>query len=111
MLFILLSRTWFSLLIAASPLLVGGGGAVPDPSPAPVVTPSCRFSAAPPDDCAVPALLVPGGGALAPFCANDTPEAARLTSAAIKTVDVLAITESPFMIQRRGPLPGSPADV
>ena len=67
MLFILLSRIWFSLLIAVSALVVGGGEALPVPSAAePVVTPGCRFSAAPPDDYAVPALLVPGGGALAP---------------------------------------------
>ena len=61
MLFILLSRSWFSLLIAAS-VLVAGGAALPDPNPEPVVTPGCRFCAVPPDDCAVPALLVPGGG-------------------------------------------------
>jgi hypothetical protein len=68
MLFILLSRIWFSLLIAVSALVVGGGAALPDPSPAePVVTPGCRFSAAPPDDCAVLALLVPGVDPLAPF--------------------------------------------
>ena len=67
MLFILLSSSWFSLLIAASVPVVAGEAALPDPSPEPVVTPGCRFNAAPPDDCAVPALLVPGGGALAPF--------------------------------------------
>ena len=68
MLFILLSRSWFSLLIAVSALVAGGGLALPDPSPAePVVTPGCRFNGARPDDCAVPALLVPGGDVLGPF--------------------------------------------
>ena len=62
MLFTFRSIALFSSVIAAS-LLVFGVAAVPVPSdPAePVVTPA-PVLAPPPDDCAVPALLVPGAG-------------------------------------------------
>jgi hypothetical protein len=84
-------------LIAVSLLGIGGGAALPVPNAVPVVVPGSRFGA--PDDCAVPALLVPGGEVL--FCANE-PGAA--TIAAIKTrVDILVIGGSPSMIQ---PAPG-----
>ena len=46
----------FSALMAAS-LPIRVVGAVPVPSAEPVVTPGAVFA---PDDCAVPALLVPG---------------------------------------------------
>jgi hypothetical protein len=75
MLFSLRSIVLFSSLMAAS-LPVMGVGAVPVPSdPAePVVTPGAVFA---PDDCAVPALLVPGAGT-APLAASPLPAAAPL---------------------------------
>lgn len=53
MLFIFLSSCRFSVLTVAS-------ASAFDPEAAPVVTPGAVFA---PDDCAVPELLVPGGGA------------------------------------------------
>ena len=61
MLLILRSTALFSSVISASPLLCGPVTVVPDPAdlaepvvtPLPVLTPE-------PDDCAVPAVLVPG---------------------------------------------------
>lgn len=53
MLFIFLSSCRFSVLTVAS-------ASAFDPEAAPVVTPGAVFA---PDDCAVPKLLVPGGGA------------------------------------------------
>jgi hypothetical protein len=75
MLFSLRSIVLFSSLMAAS-LPVMGVGAVPVPSdPAePVVTPGAVFA---PDDCAVPALLVPGADT-APLAASPLPAAAPL---------------------------------
>jgi hypothetical protein len=70
MLFTLRSTVLFSLAIAASvppsPGAFGPVAAVPPPAPPPepVVTPDREFAAAP-EDCAVPALLVPGGGGVA----------------------------------------------
>ena len=63
MLLILRSTSLFSSLTAASPLLCGPVISVPDPAPLPepVVTPLPVLTP-PPDDCAVPALLVPGAG-------------------------------------------------
>src|ERR1700755_865312 len=96
MLFSFRSIVAFSWLPAVSPLGVGGGVALPVPSAVPDVTPGSRFGA--PDDCAVPALLVPGEVL---FCAN---EAGAATIAAIKTrADILVIGVSPSMIQ---PAPG-----
>ncbi|OKO72145.1 hypothetical protein AC630_31210 [Bradyrhizobium sp. AS23.2] len=51
MVFIFLSSSLFSALTAAS---------ADPPVPVPVVTPGAALA---PDDCAVPRLLVPGGGA------------------------------------------------
>jgi len=98
----------FSAPIAASVLGIGGGFASPEPIPAePVVTPLPRFDAGP-DDCAVPALLVPGGGALALFCAGATVGAVNSAIAAIKPNPViLVIGKTPFMIQRCGAPSGS----
>jgi hypothetical protein len=95
-------------LIAASGLAEGEMAALPLPIPAePVVMPESRLDAAP-DDCAVPALLVPGGRALAPPCARDTAGAASMRIAAsMATADVLVIGKSPFNIQRRGAGSGS----
>jgi len=61
MLLILRSTTLFSSLTAASPLVCGPVISVPDPGPLPepVVTPLPVLTPEP-DDCAVPALLVPG---------------------------------------------------
>jgi hypothetical protein len=85
-------------LITASPLGVSGGLARPEPNP-PV--PGLAFGALP-EDCAVPALLVPRGEA--PLCANDVTGAEAIAAAAIKTMaDILVIGASPFMIQ---PAPG-----
>lgn len=53
MLFIFLSSCRFSVLTVAS-------ASAFDPEAAPVVTPGAVFA---PEDCAVPKLLVPGGGA------------------------------------------------
>jgi hypothetical protein len=51
-----------------------------------------------PEDCAVPALLVPRGEAL--LCANARDGADAIATAAIKTMaDILVIGASPFMIQ------------
>ncbi len=63
MLFTLRSIALFSSVIAASPLRLRARHAVPDPAdlPEPVVTPLPVLTP-PPDDCAVPALLVPGAG-------------------------------------------------
>ena len=60
MLLILRSTSLFSSLIAASPLRCGPVMPVPDPAdlPEPVVTPLPVLTPEP-DDCAVPALLVP----------------------------------------------------
>jgi hypothetical protein len=76
MLFSLRSMVLFSALIAAS-VLVCGVAAVPVPSDRaePVVTPGAVFA---PDDCAVPALSVPGavagpGGLAAPSLPADMP--------------------------------------
>jgi hypothetical protein len=77
MLFSLRSIVLFSWLMAAS-LSAVGVGAVPVPSdPAePVVTPGAVLA---PDDCAVPALLVPGAGAAAgELAAPPLPPAAPL---------------------------------
>ena len=69
--FSFLSSRLFSALIASSPLVVGGGAALPLPRPPrpaePVVTPGSRLDGDP-EDCAVPALLVPraGGAPLMP---------------------------------------------
>jgi hypothetical protein len=61
MLLILRSTSLFSSLISASPLLCGPVVLVADPAPLPepVVTPLPVLTPAP-DDCAVPAVLVPG---------------------------------------------------
>jgi hypothetical protein len=92
-------------LITASPLGVGGGAALPVPKAAPVVTPGSRFGA-PPDDCAVPALLVPGGGEVR--CANAAAGPSDSATAAIKiTTDILVIGGSPSMIQPATGLSGS----
>ena len=63
MLLILRSTSLFSSLIAASPLRCGPVMPVPDPAdlPEPVVTPLPVLTPEP-DDCAVPALLVPDAG-------------------------------------------------
>jgi hypothetical protein len=96
MLFSLRSMVAFSWLTAVSLLGIGGGAALPVPNAVPLVAPGSRFGA--PDDCAVPALLVPGETL---FCAN-APGAAAI--AAIKTrADILVIGASPSMIQ---PAPG-----
>jgi hypothetical protein len=60
MLLILRSTSLFSSVIAASPLRCGPVTLVPDPVdlPEPVVTPLPVLTPEP-DDCAVPALLVP----------------------------------------------------
>src|SRR4051794_10018350 len=72
MLLILRSMFLFSSAISASPVLFGPVAAVP-PGPAePVVTPPPVF-AREPDDCAVPALLVPGGGGEATFAELPAP--------------------------------------
>jgi hypothetical protein len=71
------STVLFSLAISASPVLFGPVAAVP-PGPAepefadPVVTPAPVF-ADEPDDCAVPALLVPGAGGAATFAELPAP--------------------------------------
>jgi hypothetical protein len=74
MLLILRSTSLFSSLIAASPLLCGPVISVPDPAdlPDPVVTPLPVLTPAP-DDCAVPALLVPGAGGDARLAAFAAP--------------------------------------
>ena len=61
-LLILRSTALFSSLISTSPLLCGPVTVVPDPGDLaePVVTPLPALTPDP-DDCAVPALLVPGG--------------------------------------------------
>ncbi len=88
----------FSWLTAVSLLGIGGGAALPVPNAVPLVAPGSRFGA--PDDCAVPALLVPGGGVL--VCATEAAGTAAIV--AIKTMaDILVIGASPFMIQ---PAPG-----
>jgi hypothetical protein len=59
---------------------------------------AARFGA-PPDDCAVPALLVPGGGGEL-FCASEAAGPSNWSTAAIKAkADILVIAESPSMIQ------------
>jgi hypothetical protein len=109
MLFIFLSSSLFSALTAAS---------ADAPAPVPVVTPGAAFA---PDDCAVPRLLVPGGGAgelatppvdpLEPAvppvaCANETAgiAARRITiKVAMETVaDDPVIRISPSPVNRRG---------
>src|ERR1700743_765058 len=104
MLFSLRSIVGFSCWIAASPLGIGGGVSWPVPSAAPVVTPGSRFGL-PPDDCAVPALLVPGGGAL--VCANTTVGAVATATIKIR-LDILVIGASPSLIQPAARLLGSP---
>lgn len=89
----------FSSLSALSVLGIGSVTARPLPSPEPVVTPGSRFGAVP-EDCAVPALLVPGDGALELVCAKAALALAIRTSAA--KAEVLVIGWSPFMIQQPG---------
>ena len=86
-------------MIAASALGVCGGLARPVPSaPVSADLPCC----APPEDCAVPALMVPRGEAASR--ANDGVGVEAIAIAAIKTMaDILVIGASPFMIQ---PAPG-----
>src|ERR1700742_4541011 len=84
--------------MAASPLCVGGGVALPVPSAVPDVTPGSRLGA-PPDDCAVPALLVPRGEADVLLCAIEAagpPDSATTTVRA--RIDILVIGKSPSMI-------------
>jgi hypothetical protein len=100
MLLSLRSMVLFSALIAPSVLVEGSVLARPLPRPAePVVKPDSRLDAAP-EDCAVPALLVPGGVALELLSANATDALASKASAA--KAEVLVIGQSPFMIQRPG---------
>jgi hypothetical protein len=79
---------------------------LPEPNAAePVVT--SRFTAGP-DDCAVPALLVSGGGAPELLSAGEAHGAISRTTAAIRpSPDILVIGETPFMIQRCGAGSGS----
>jgi len=106
--FSLRSIVLFSALIAASVLSCGLVAAVPVPSdPAePVVTPDPEFTPAP-EDCAVPALLVPGAGALLlpadgspPLCANNVTGDVKRAIATIAATDARVI-ETSFTSQRR----------
>ena len=101
---------WFSWLITASVLLFPA---------APVVTPVCELMP-PPEDCAVPAELVPGAGELnvppapadgppapppalppppvPPLWASEIPDEVRMAIAAITAVkDALVIENLPFL--------------
>jgi hypothetical protein len=98
----------FSALIAASLLSCGFVAAVPVPSdPAePVVTPDPEFTLAP-EDCAVPALLVPGAGALLlpadgppALCASKVTGDIKRAIAMIAAADARVI-ETSFTSQRR----------
>src|SRR5690348_9092371 len=96
------SMVSFSALIASSGLMLGLAAARPLPIGAePVVTPGSRLRAGP-EDCALPALLVPGGGEPVRFCAGATLAAASRTSMVSAAVpETLVIGQSPFMIHRR----------
>jgi hypothetical protein len=110
MLFSLRSIVLFSALIAASlPVAVVGAVPVPSDPDDPVVTPGAVFA---PDDCAVPALLVPGAGAapdvaeppLPVFWARDTVGEIRSAPTTIATnVDVRIIGKSPLSLNRGAP--------
>jgi hypothetical protein len=103
MLFSLRSIVLFSALMAAS-VLVCGVAAVPVPSEPddPVVTPGAVFA---PDDCAVPALLLPGAVAtpdgfaalpLSALWAGDMAGKIRIALTAIATIaDVRIIGNLP----------------
>lgn len=99
MLFSLRSIVLFSELMAASvPVVVVGAVPVPSAPDDPVVTPGALLA---PDDCAVPALLVPGAvaapGALLLPCAIDMAGEIKIAVAAMATMaDALIIGKSPF---------------
>lgn len=102
MLFSLRSIVLFSALTAASlPVAVVGAVPVPSDPDDPVVTPGAVFA---PDDCAVPALLVPGAVALpgelaAPpaLWARDMAGEIKIAPTAIATIaDVRIIGKSPL---------------
>ena len=100
-------RSSFSALTAASALVEGSSPARPEPSPAePVVTPAARLDA-PPEDCAVPALLVPGVDGLEFACAKAALVLMLASRISAAKADRLVIGQSPSMIQRRGAGPGS----
>lgn len=117
MLFSLRSIVLFSALIAASlPVAVVGAVPVPSDPAEPVVTPGAVFA---PDDCAVPALLVPGaiaapGELAAPLLPAEAPPAlwakdiageSRIAPTAIATIaDVRIIGNLP--LQLNGSTPG-----
>jgi hypothetical protein len=70
MLFSLLSTALSSLSISASPLVCGPVAAVP---PTPALFPAEPVVMEDPDELAVPALLVPGGGGAASFAELPAP--------------------------------------